>query len=465
MLRLRRRRRPVDQGWKTLTVTDRAEGNDNAQMLTPILLSGGGRTGSTQIMALLGSDSRVAFDRTFPYESRYLTYFAKFASLLQRPDMFQFLSAPQLFNPNYLNFGGPPPDLKYVPPYPPELYVARGDFSTWLRELWRKFSCDLKQHSDRSAFYAEKAPDWLAPMVRPCMDCFTIYNIRDPRDIFISTNAFMKKLNTTGFSRSEGDTDCEHARRMGIAFIQTVQNYLSDRDRPDTLLVRYEDYALDQEKVMERISSMTGLELRENTDKAHFDHHATAKDINSSVNRWTREPIPAEVVSYLERILHEDMAAVGYQLSQSVMDSPARRISFAPGRTDLRRLEHSSDGVLEQSADCAVARVKGPDFYITLPVEPFPAKAIRELWICVKGEIGSVMSLYWRGRDRKFAETSAIHVPYRPAQHWSVLVLPTATHPEWKDEITELRLDLFNSFDKPHKGTGYIRWVQLVGCT
>lgn len=463
LLRLRRRLGRVDLGWKPITFLTRSDSQKNAPMLTPILLSGGGRTGSTQIMSLLGSDSRVAFDRTFPYESRYLTYFAKFAALLQRPDLFQFLSPQQVFNPNYINFGGPPPDFRFVPSFPPELYVPRGDFGSWLRELWRKFSRDLKQHSDQITFYAEKAPDWLAPMLRPCMDCFTIYNIRDPRDIFISTNAFMKKINITGFARSAGDTDCEHARRLGIAFIQTVQNYLSDQARSDTLLVRYEDYVLDQATVRERITSMAGLQLGEDADKTYFDRHATAKDIESSVNRWTREPIAPEVVSCLEGILQEDMPAVGYQLSQPVVDSPARRISFARGRTDVRRLDHSPDGVLEQGTDCAIARVKGPDFYVILPVEPFPASAIRELWICVKGEIGNVMSLYWRRRDTQFAESSVLHIPYRPWPHWSVLVIPTATHPEWKGEIAELRLDLFNSLMKPHKGIGYIRWAQLVG--
>ena len=463
LLRLRRRRGSVNQAWKALTVPDRADGHENAQMLTPILLSGGGRTGSTQLMALLGSDTRVAFDRTFPYESRYLTYFAKFASLLQRPDLFQFLSPQQLFNPNYINFGGPPPGCQYVPPFPPDLYLGRGDFGSWLRELWRKFSGDIRQCSFQSTFYAEKAPDWLGPLVRLCMDCFTIYNIRDPRDIFISSNAFMKKINMVGFARSAGDTDRDHARRLGLAFLQTVENYLADRHRPDTLLVRYEDYALDQEKVINRISSMSGLQLKKNTDKSHFAHHATAKDIKSSINRWTREPIPQEVVSYLEGMLRDAMPAVGYELSQPQADSPARRISFAEGCTDCRRLDHSPDGVLEQGTDCAVARVKGPDFYVNLQVEPFPATAIKELWICVRGEIGNVMSLYWRGRHTQFSENSAIHVPYRPAPHWSVLVFPAATHPEWKGEITELRLDLFNSVSKPHSGTGYIRWVQLVG--
>src|SRR5438045_1003360 len=49
--------------------------------LTPILVAGSGRSGTTMLMALLGTDPRVAFDRVYPFENRYLTYLAKFAVL------------------------------------------------------------------------------------------------------------------------------------------------------------------------------------------------------------------------------------------------------------------------------------------------------------------------------------------------------------------------------------------------
>src|SRR3954471_11560562 len=95
--------------------------------LTPILLSGGGRTGSTTIMSLLGSDPTVAFDRHFPYENKYLTYFAKFGLLLQRPDLYQFFDDEQLSDFNYLGFGGRMPGPGYVPAYTPYVYLPRTD--------------------------------------------------------------------------------------------------------------------------------------------------------------------------------------------------------------------------------------------------------------------------------------------------------------------------------------------------
>src|SRR5512146_636637 len=143
------------------------------EFLKPILLSGGGRTGSTQIMSSLGSDPRVAFDREFPYESRYLTYFAKLDLLLQRPDLLKFFQPQQLFELNHLGFGGYMPGTDYVPDFSPFVYLPRGDWGSWLLEMWRKFTADVQREMPQAAFYAEKAPVWLVPFLRQKLEQFT----------------------------------------------------------------------------------------------------------------------------------------------------------------------------------------------------------------------------------------------------------------------------------------------------
>src|SRR3954471_19222365 len=106
--------------------------------LTPILLSGGGRTGSTTIMSLLGSDPTVVFDRHFPYENKYLTYFAKFALLLQRPDLYQFFEPEPLYCFDYLGYGGRMPGPGYTPPYSPHVYLPRPETGNWITALWEQ---------------------------------------------------------------------------------------------------------------------------------------------------------------------------------------------------------------------------------------------------------------------------------------------------------------------------------------
>src|SRR5438067_6328088 len=287
------------------------------ETLTPILIAGGGRSGSTALMSLLGSDPRVVFYLEFPYESRYLTYLVKFTQLMERPDLHQYVDAGQLFNLNYSGLGGYPPWLTHriqgPNVYLPNTRGAESKGSGWVWDLWKRFCGDVLRQMPAAAFYAEKGPNWLAPVLRQYLECFTIYNLRDPRDIFISTNAFMKKRNTLGFARLAGDTDLDHALSLARAFTGTHENYHADRGRQDTLLVRYEDYASDRPGVVKRIKALTGVNPHVKED--FVKDHATAKDLSHSVARWKSEPITDEVVLLLERILYEAMTELRYPLS------------------------------------------------------------------------------------------------------------------------------------------------------
>jgi hypothetical protein len=123
----------------------------------------------------------------------------------------------------------------------------------------------------------------------------------------------------------------------------------------------------------------------------------------------------------------------------------------------------SPDGYLEKAADYAVVKVRGIDFWIILPFEPFDAERVKEVWVSARGDIGEVFSLYWHGPHSHFSEERTITVRYTPSSHWSVLSFPVNTHPQWRGTIRELRLDLFNGNRPPHQGSGQVRWVRLVG--
>ena len=411
-------------------------------------------------MSLLGSDPAVVFDRRFPYENRYLTCFVKLALLLQRPDLFQFIDGEQLLDPNYLGFGGHAPGPDYAPAYTPHVYLPRSDAGTWVRNLWEKFCCHIIQQRPGSALYAEKAPPWLPPIARQFLKCFTIYNLRDPRDVFISTNAFIKKRGLWGFGRSPADTDLDHARHLALAFLDSFENYYADRNRPDTLLVRYEDFVLDLSGVNKKVRTLTGADPKCPQD--YLDSHATAKDLEHSVNRWRSEPIPEEIVLFLEENLHAEMTQLGYPLSLWDPKTPTRTISFVDGRIKLSCIDHSSHGAMEQNGDYAVAHISGPDFYLHLPIESFAAREVMEVWVCVTGNVGSFFSLYWRKRGDPYSEICRMDLAYSPSPQWTILAFPVHTHPEWTDVITHLRLDLFNNFSSPHKGSGRIRWMRFV---
>ena len=429
--------------------------------LTPVLLSGGGRTGSTAIMSMLGTDPRVAFDREYPFESRYLLYFVKYAMFSQRPDLFQFLVAEEVFDFDRIGFGGPGPGTDYV-------RVANADnlphltLEEWVTKLWSLFCQPVIASNPQLEFYAEKAPGWLAPIVREFMPCYTIYNLRDPRDIFISANAFMKKKNFLGFARAVQDSDVDHARHIALAFVNTFENYFADRHRPDVMLLRYEDLVLEPQRVSGDIRKLCGINCYVEKDSKFFSMHRTAKSLENSVTRWKSEAVPQEVILFFERSLRQEMIELGYPISHPEA-SGCKNLSFAEGEMLFSALTRSSHGFLEQKEDHAVVNVTGIDFSIVLPLEAFEAASMKEVWVSVKGSIGDSFSLYWQYPGEDFAEERCMSLRYSPSPHWTVLSFPVYTHPKWKGTIAKLRLDLFNALNPPHQGRGQIRYVRLVG--
>ena len=431
------------------------------QALIPILLSGSGRTGSTALMSLLGTDRRVAFDREYPFESRYLTYILKFALLTQYPDFFPFIEGEKLFDFNYLGVGGPVPDVRYLPSSRPEAYLSRKPLQNWASQMWRVFSSGVVEGNPTAKFYAEKAPVWFAPLARTFLNCYTVYNVRDPRDIFLSANAFMRKRSQIGFGRRKGDTDLDYARALALAFVNTFEQYYADRIRTDIVLIRYEDFVNESERIRAQLQELMGLELSD-FDNQHFEFHRTADDLPSTLNRWEREALPTAVLEFFESYLREEIQQLGYRLTSTGLNGSPRFVSFAKNQIKLSDLSCSGDGAMIQEQDGAVVKIRGVDFWVVLPLEPFSAQEVREIWISIRGDIGDVFSLYWRSEFTNFSENKVWHLRYCPWIGACVLSFPVHEHPEWKGTIYKLRLDLFNSVKAPHKGKGFIRWVRLV---
>src|SRR5579862_4441241 len=215
--------------------------------LKPILVAAGGRSGSTALMALLGSDPRVAFDRVYPFEHRYLTHLAKVSALLlRRPTA----ASGELFDFNSDVCGGyswnsPSSDVfaqpaDWLSPAPAE----------WLAHAWELISrraraLAKKSGSAEPSFYAEKAAIWTAPAVRDAMACLTAYLFRDPRDQFLSVNSFNRARGFLAFGRTAQDSDADFARNLALDFLSYFENYRADADRRDCALVRYEELIAD----------------------------------------------------------------------------------------------------------------------------------------------------------------------------------------------------------------------------
>jgi Sulfotransferase family len=416
-------------------------------LLRPILVAGFGRSGTTAVMNLLATDSRVTFDRKYPFENRQLSYFAKLSSILDQriPDQrfaqdHLFLYEENIFGPR--PWGGP----------------SRVDEVEWLRIFWAVFSGKVKRVDPTATFYAEKAPSWLPAIAERVVPCSTIHLFRDPRDVYLSSNAFLKKRNYYGFFRSPQDTDLEHARNMAPKWLNFFENICGEGRPTDSFLARYEDLVLRPEGLVAWLRSQ-GLDTDLDRAFDHFDDHRTSSDLAASVERWRREAIPPEVKEFFERHLGGEMEALGYPV-ESAGCCPSiqfRAGEFAP------QLTNSSQGRIELTEYAMKVHVTGGDFGLLLPFEPFPAEEVHEIWVSVAGVVGDHFSIYWRGADNDFSEQCAIHLKYAPGPHWEVVRFRMRQHPLWHGTIQQVRLDLFNGQTARTEGSGYVRWVRLIG--
>src|SRR5262249_18840736 len=94
---------------------------DSQDLLTPILVTGYGRSGSPAVVPALGTDPRVASARASPFENRSLNYLTKFALVPGRRAS-SVLNETQLYDSADARLGPPswPPAGSSLMPAPAE---------------------------------------------------------------------------------------------------------------------------------------------------------------------------------------------------------------------------------------------------------------------------------------------------------------------------------------------------------
>jgi len=418
--------------------------------LIPILLAGYGRSGTTALMELLGRDRRVAFDRTYPFEYRYLTYWTKLAALAGSFDGPIAGSGTTLCDYRDGRVSRFPWTPSPVPAEPASLNFAPDEL---LGLLWGWAGERLRRAHPGATHYAEKAPHWLPAAIAGVTPCRVIHLTRDPRDVFLSARAFNRRRGRTDFGAPDNHDDVGHARALAHALLAYVENR-SDGPDPHAIAVRYEDFVHDPAAESERLGRALGLDFAGAGAGAETPaDHRTTDSPEASVGRWKRESLTTAARLVLERHLATPMAAAGYEVPTGVL--PPVELDLSTGGNA------SADGSLvPRPGGGWDVNVAGPDFWIELDRPEIRAAELSEIWICATGGRGDRFSVYWRGRREGFAEPRSVHTPYRPGRHWEVVRLGLAGHALWKGTIAGLRLDLFNGDGTA--GRGVVRWVRLV---
>src|SRR6266852_1374753 len=252
--------------------------------LVPLLVSGYGRSGTTALMSLLGTDTRVAMGRAYPFEDRYLTYIGKLAVLLERNVIQPQPSPEHLYSFEDCVFGGFP----WAPPGPRRNQGDEHHLPTaaeWFRQLWAVVVAKARSQERAAAFYAEKVPAWVSTFVRRNLPARTFYLFRDPRDMYLSANAFMRQRQYISFGRGPRDSDLDHARNLTYEFLVYFENYRADKDRADCLLIPYADLVSDLPGLVKRLRDFAGLECLDTAMPNDIGYHRTSISPDKSLER------------------------------------------------------------------------------------------------------------------------------------------------------------------------------------
>jgi hypothetical protein len=271
-----------------------------------------GRVGSTLVMQLLGSSDQVWFDRVYPFENSYLTYFTRLVGRI---------SAPRVAEANMVEFlyG----DAIRVGPLPfaPE-HLSLDDLARdGLRGVWRAFANGVGTATGRPvSWYAEKYWGDVSPVIVAGLDPVVVDLVRDPRDIVASVRAFNAKTGRELFGRARARDDRVHLRRMVAGMSFRLQEF--GAELPVThLVIRYEDLVSDLAGQASRLEDVLGVRLDVASiaeARGEMDHHVTSPSAEASVGRWARD-LPAADVQAIERTLGDTMVALGYSLSSDLM--------------------------------------------------------------------------------------------------------------------------------------------------
>ncbi len=444
--------------------------------MTPILVSGYGRSGTTALMALLGTDSRVAMGRAYPFEARPLSYAAKLALLLARNAPESHVPGERFFAYEDCGLGTPP----WLPPGSSP--IAPGDIASpsdreWFQYLWALFSrkclskndgaetgespIAISHHSPLIAhhsplWYAEKVAAWVSAFVRQCLPARTLYLFRDPRDMYLSSNALMRERKYFSFGRGPADSDLDHARNLAYEFLLYFENYRADQDRADCQLVSYADLVKDLDGVAERLESFAGLQCRYQAMPQDLGFHRTSSSPTQSIDRWRREPLPEGVLQFLEIYLQESFAVLHYEFAEKPRACPG--VEFAPSDDPgPKERPNKKSGKNENGLRIPLDK---SNFEIDLSIDPFDARSFTEIWISLQGLGIEEVSLSWRTVKRSYSARRRLSAPWYAARHWRVLRFPVGRHARWHGEITGLRIEL-KANPQPDQAA-YLRWLRLV---
>ena len=303
-------------------------GDSGSEWLTPILVDYFTRDGSTLMMRLLGSSPQIAVEMSFPYERKYFAYLWRWSQLLDREDWPDQQWGPQglgsLTQLRTSGMLGPPPwhPRPLIRSTPDEQTMGHRCFELAWREFSRRAAREHRGHfysaapdAEPARYYAEKHLNtWKVPLAQlPPVKVIVL--LRDPRDSWVSINAFNEARGSGALGRDRAGSHEEHLENVIRRQRERLRWIAELEEKEDIPVVRYEDLALDLQGTARRIGSWLGVEIDPDAsvggESVHVEH-MTAATPEQSVGRWRSEMEP-ELVERFSRELGPELRALDFE--------------------------------------------------------------------------------------------------------------------------------------------------------
>ncbi len=269
------------------------DGESSDAWLTPILVDYFTRDGSTLTMKLLGSSPQIAMEMSFPYERKYFAYLWRWAHLLDREDWPEGQWGPHglgsLTQMRSHGVLGPPPWLPrpLIRSVPGEPTMGQRAFELAWREFSRRAArerlTDLGLDPDATPpvrYLAEKHLNtWKVPLGQLPPHKLIVL-LRDPRDTWVSINAFNDIRGGGPLGRDRAGGREQHLDDVIRRQQERLRWIAGLEEKGEVPIVRYEDLVRDLPGTAERLGNWLGVELDAKSvmrDKSFRAKHMTAR--------------------------------------------------------------------------------------------------------------------------------------------------------------------------------------------
>lgn len=264
-----------------------------------------GRTGSTLMMQLLGTSDQIVFDRRYPAEYRFLSYFARMSRQMTEPfDPAVHVGVTPFF------FGAEP---AWGPvPFETDVVDIEGLANPLFRSMWAAWSQHARSTNAIARFYAEKVAVDVGVFERAGIPVKVIDLVRDPRDVVASIRAFTP-ADQEWFHRKHGQSE----RDFLVGFVARFRDGLERVRGPldaNRIVVRYEDLVSDFHETSTRIAAWLGIELHADAvlaQQSNYRHHRTTGSVAESIYRW-RQDLTSDDAAFVGEELRDLMTEFGY---------------------------------------------------------------------------------------------------------------------------------------------------------